>query len=88
MAMNYRRRTDGDETWNRLKEWVKGQKSAERLAGHILLSEGFSSIYPSHPLGGRDGGKDFLCLKEGLKWVGAVYFPRGQQSLNAIKAKF
>lgn len=27
-----RRRNDGDETWNRLLEWTKGQKSAERLA--------------------------------------------------------
>ncbi|WP_067623241.1 hypothetical protein [Alicyclobacillus acidiphilus] len=27
-------------------------------------------------------------MKEGFKWVGAVYFPRGQQSFNAIKTKF
>ncbi|WP_158453339.1 hypothetical protein [Paenibacillus polymyxa] len=38
------RRLEGDETWFRLKEWTKGQKAAERLASHILNSEGFESI--------------------------------------------
>lgn len=83
-----RRRTDGDETWHRLREWLKGPKAAERLAGHILASEGFESIDPSHPLGGPDGMKDLVCLKAGLKWIAAVYFPRGQQSFVKTRAKF
>ncbi|MCI2254094.1 hypothetical protein L2D08_06925 [Domibacillus sp. PGB-M46] len=59
-----RRRINGDETWNRLREWTKGQTAAERLAGHILNSEGFESIDPSHPLGGPDGIKDIICTKD------------------------
>ena len=55
-----RRRTDGDETWMRLQTWTKGQKPAERLAAHILSTEGYQSIDPSHPLGGRDGIKDIV----------------------------
>jgi hypothetical protein len=47
------RRLSEDETWNRILNWTKGQKS-ERLAAHILSSEGYKSIDPSHPLGGKD----------------------------------
>lgn len=83
-----RRRTDGDETWMRLQTWTKGQKPAERLAAHILSSEGYKSIDPSHPLGGRDGVKDIVCTKDNLKWIAACYFPRDQKSLKEIKDKF
>jgi hypothetical protein len=85
--MEHSRRFDGDETWNRLREWTKGQKPAERLASTLLQTEGYS-VDPSHPLGGKDGGKDLICFKDNLKLVGAVYFPRGQQRLQAIKKKF
>lgn len=83
-----RRRTDGDETWTRLLSWTKGQKSSERLASHILRAEGYKSIDPSHPLGGRDGLKDFITIKDNIKWIGAAYFPRGQKSFSEIKDKF
>ena len=43
---------------------------------------------PSHPLGGKDGGKDAICTKQGKKWIMAVYFPRGQKELADIRAKF
>jgi hypothetical protein len=82
------RRTEGRETWHRLIEWDKGQAASERLAAAILLAEGFESIDPSHPLGGKDGGKDMLCFFNNDKWVGAVYFPRGQQEFKSIKEKF
>jgi len=82
------RRTDGDETWMRLQMWTKGQKSAERLSAHILNSEGYKSIDPSHPLGGRDGIKDIVCIKNNLKWIGACYFPREQKAFKEIKDKF
>lgn len=82
------RRTDGDETWDRLRCWVKGQKSAERLASHVLDSEEFKSIDPSHPLGGRDNIKDIICIKDNSKWVGACYFPRSQQTFSTVKKKF
>ncbi|HEY4184598.1 MAG TPA: hypothetical protein VGP07_05980 [Polyangia bacterium] len=76
-----------DETWHRLREWTSGQGPSERLAAQILLAEGFTDVDPSHPLGGRDGGKDALCRRDGIKWAMAVYFPRGQHAFSAIKAK-
>lgn len=82
------RRTEGRETWHRLIEWDKGQAASERLAAAILLAEGFESIDPSHPLGGKDGGKDMLCSFNNDKWIGAVYFPRGQHEFKRIKEKF
>jgi len=53
----------------------------------ILDEEGFESIDPAHPLGGRDGGADALVQKDGEPWVMAVYFPRGQQSIKEITDK-
>jgi len=82
-----RRRTEGRETWARLLEWDRGQAAAERLSAQLLRAEGFQSVDPSHPLGGRDGLKDILCVRDGLRWLGAAYFPRGQQPFAAIKAK-
>jgi hypothetical protein len=81
-------RSRWDETWHRLREWTNGQGPSERLAAQVLAAEGYSSIDPSHPLGGRDGGKDAVCWKDGKKWVMAVYFPRGQKSFAEIKRKF
>jgi hypothetical protein len=77
-----------DETWHRLREWTKGQGPSERLAAQILLSEGYCSVDPTHPLGGRDGGKDALCHKNGTKYVMAVYFPRGKKSFATVERKF
>lgn len=81
-------RTRYDETWHRLREWTKGQAPSERLAAQILLHEGYSSLDPSHPLGGRDGGKDAVASKDGVQFAMAVYFPRGQQRFETIKEKF
>ena len=79
------RRSDGRETWHRLLEWDKGQAPAERLAAVVLLSDGFRNVDPSHPLGGRDGLKDMILTNNGTKWIGAVYFPRGQQIFSKLK---
>src|SRR5690242_8489948 len=81
-------RTRYDETWHRLLEWTQGQAPSERLAAQILIHEGFSDVDPSHPLGGKDGGKDAIARREGRLFALAVYFPRGQQPFNAINAKF
>jgi hypothetical protein len=81
-------RTDGDETWNRLLNWTKGQKPSERFAAHILSSEGFKSIDPSHPLGGKDGLKDIISMKDNLQWIAGAYFPRGQKNFKEIAKKF
>jgi hypothetical protein len=77
-----------DETWHRLREWTSGQGPSERLAAQVLLAEGYRSLDPSHPLGGKDAGKDALVHKGGAPWIMAVYFPRGQQSFAAIRKKF
>jgi len=82
------RRSDGDETWNRLLNWTKGQKASERLSAHILRVDGFKSVDPSHPLGGKDGLKDIIAIKDNIPWIGAAYFPRGQKRYQEIKVKF
>lgn len=50
--------------------------------------EGYTDVDPSHPLGGPDGGRDLKCMREGARWIAAVYFPRGQKVFAEIKAKF
>lgn len=82
------KRYRGDETWNRLLFWSDAQKASERLAGHILAAEGYKSIDPSHPLGGRDGLKDITCKKDSVSWIAACYFPNGQKSFKDIQEKF
>lgn len=77
-----------DETWHRLREWTQGQGPSERLAQQIVVAEGFTGLDPSHPLGGKDAGADALARRDGLLWVMAVYFPRGQQTFNHVKEKF
>lgn len=77
-----------DETWHRLREWTNGQAPSERLSAQILIDAGFDVIDPSHPLGGKDGGKDAISFKQGKKWVMAVYFPRGQKDFAEIRTKF
>ncbi len=83
-----RRQTEGGETWRRLREWDRGQAPSERMAAHILRVEGYETIDPSHPLGGQDGLKDIVCVKDKVKFIGACYFPRGQQNFSSISNKF
>jgi hypothetical protein len=85
--MNARRKR-GDETRERLLNWSEAQKASERLAGHILATEGFKSIDPSHPLGGPDGLKDIVCIKDNIRWIAACYFPNGKQRFGDVKTKF
>lgn len=66
----------------------QGQAPSERLAARILTLEGFTSIDPSHPLGGPDGGRDIVCIRSDKKFVAACYFPRGQQTNTSILKKF
>ncbi|WP_321817030.1 MULTISPECIES: hypothetical protein [unclassified Paraburkholderia] len=77
-----------DETWHRLREWTNGQAPSERLSAQILTEEGFRGIDPSHPLGGKDGGREACCEFNGEPWVMAVFFPRGEKSFAEISAKF
>ena len=82
------RRNEGRETITELINWDRGQAASERLAGKILEVEGFENIDPSHPTGGPDGGKDFICSFNGKKWIGAVYFPKGSKPFSDVKNKF
>jgi len=83
-----RRQTEGSEAWKRLLNWDRGQTPSERLAAQILRVEGYVAIDPSHPLGGQDGLKDFICIKNTKKFIGASYFSRGQQGFKTIIKKF
>lgn len=80
--------TRTDESWFRLLQWTQGQAPSERLAAQVLAYSGFEDIDPSHPLGGKDGGRDATCSKDGRPWIMAVYFPREQQTFGDIKSKF
>lgn len=76
-----------DETQKRLLDWSYNQPPSERLAAQVLDAEGYEDIDPSHPLGGRDGGRDGHCTQDGEGGVWAVYFPRGQQTFKEIEEK-
>ena len=82
------RQKKGQDTWKRLRDWHDGQTSAERLSSRLLNLIGYSSVDPSHPLGGPDGKKDVICKKDGKKWVVGVYFPNGQKEFKEIEKKF
>src|SRR5215831_9131187 len=82
------RRSGGRETWHRLRDWDEGSGKAERLAAQILIAEGFTSVDPSHPLGGRDGLKDIVCERDGRRWRAAAWFPRGERKFSQIQKKF
>jgi len=82
------RRSSGDETWYRLKEWTKGSKEAERLASQTLRFEGFKFLDPSHPLGGPDQGKDIICHKDDKTFLIAVSFSKNDLSWSKLKKKF
>lgn len=76
------------DTELRLISWRDGFTQAERLAAAILRIAGFESIDPQAPLGGGDGGKDIVCAKGGITWVGAVHFPSTSCSYTKSKNKF
>lgn len=82
------RRPEGGETRGRLKDWIRTPASAEALAGHLLCLEGFKNVKLVHLRGGRDGGIDVECQKDGEKWICAVYFPRGEIPDGKIRRKF
>ena len=58
-----------DETWHRLRDWTLGQSPSERLAAQVLIFEGYKSVNPSHPLGGKFA---FDAVSEDLSIIGLV----------------
>lgn len=75
-------------TTNALRYWEKGQPDSERLAAQILVLEGYDSVDPQHPLGGRDGKKDILCEKDKTRYVVAVSFNSNPVDFRTIRSKF
>jgi fido (protein-threonine AMPylation protein) len=75
-------------TESQLASWRGGQTAGERLAAELLALAGFVDIDPQAPLGGPDGGRDILCRKANVAYVGAVYFPSQTKSPGAIRKKF
>lgn len=71
-----------------LRQWENGSTTAEHLCADILRLEGFSAIDPQLPVGGPDGGKDILCEKQGVEFVGAAYFPTNDVTFARIRKKF
>lgn len=82
------RRQFGRDTFDALRTWDSGATNAELLCAQIVNFEGYSDIDPSHPFGGPDGTKDLVFRKDGITFVGAVYFPKSQKSFSEIKKKF
>ncbi len=78
----------GNKTWHALTTWGQGSATFERLAGHVLRLDGFSSVDPSQPLGGADGLKDLLIERDGITWVVAAASWMESQDNSVIKAKF
>lgn len=71
-----------------LRHWELGSTAAEHLCADILRLEGFEGIDPQLPVGGPDGGKDILCEKLGVQFVGAAYFPTTDVTFIKVRKKF
>ncbi len=85
--MQYKR-SAGRETWNRLKFWDQQSTASERLSYHILESQGYKEIDPSHVFGGPDGTKDMKLKKDGKTWIGACFFSIREKNFNELEKKF
>ena len=77
-----------NDTELRLSFWRDGSTKSERLAAAALKLSGYEEIDPQNPLGGPDGKKDIVCIKGGVRWVAAVFFPGGPKSFPAVKKKY
>jgi hypothetical protein len=76
------------DTESILREWRFGQIVAERMCAAILHSDDYADVDPQCPLGGPDGLKDMLCVKDQKKYVAAAYFPPTQNTFSRIQKKW
>ena len=76
------------DTEYNLVKWRGGNVHAERLTSALLHIEGYSSVDPQCPLGGPDGTKDLLCIKNDWKYVAAAYFPTTDKKFKEVSTKF
>ncbi|MCI1780181.1 MAG: hypothetical protein LKI53_09540 [Bacteroidales bacterium] len=82
------RRAQGVETFERLRNWERGQTASEKLSAQFLIYNKYININPSHPRGGPDGGKDIICYKGRKKMIVACFFPKSKRPFSEIKNKF
>jgi hypothetical protein len=78
----------GDKTYRALLDWMGSEKESERMCEQLMAIEGYTSLDPSHPLGGPDGTKDAVMNRNGQKWIMAVSFNRKPLTLGKLKQKF
>lgn len=78
----------GRDAYKLIREWDDTSAASERFSSQILISEGYTELNPSHPLGGPDGKKDAVCQKDGKKFIMACYFPNGQKSFKETLDKY
>lgn len=71
-----------------LKDWRNGQTQAERMCGAILHADGYEDVDPQCPLGGPDGTKDLICVKDSKRMIAAAYFSTTNKTFSEIKKKF
>lgn len=78
----------GNKTYRELRDWMGSPKESERLCAHLMSMQGYTSLDPSQPLGGPDGAKDALMVRDGQKWIMAVSFNRAPVTISSLKSKF
>jgi hypothetical protein len=76
----------GQETAQRLLNWQSQSIASQRMAYGMLTQEGYS-IDPSN-VQGPDGAKDAIAIRNGKRYVVAVYFCTGQKTVTEIYKKF
>lgn len=79
--------TSGDRSYRALSFWLGGGKDSERMCAQLASIEGYSSVDPTHPLGGPDGKCDAqLMLGDECK-IMAVSFSREPVSFAETRKK-
>ncbi len=75
------------QTEERLRNYLDGDQPArERMCLALLPLLGpFTECRPRRPKGGRDGGRDIECLRDGVVTFGAVGFRNGGGNDNAAR---
>ena len=71
-----------------LSMWRNGPTQSERMSAEVLAAEGYVSIDPQSPLGGADGLKDVVCVKDDIKYIAAAYFPPTDKNFSEIEEKY
>lgn len=76
------------DTLHRLQYWKAGSGDSERMASLILMNDGYELVEPSNPTGGKDAGKDIKCMRDGITYFVAVYFPHSPVTVSSVEKKW